>query len=99
MFDPMAYLRKDDKSVSSSSFILQQLENDSLKISPQQNYRIVKFNCLITLLMMMVFPQNTYFMKVFPGRCYGTMPKNVGPIREFSWTKTFRRKLDFGQFS
>jgi hypothetical protein len=57
MFDPMAYLREDDKSVSSSSFILQQLDNDSLKISPQQNYRIVKFNCLIALLMMMVFPR------------------------------------------
>jgi hypothetical protein len=56
MFYPVAYMREDE-SVFSSSFIFQQLENDSIKIFPQQNYRIETFNCLIALLEMMLFPE------------------------------------------
>lgn len=56
MFDLGAYGREGDKSVFSSSFIFQKLENDSLKIPLQQHYRIVTFNCLIVLWGMMLFP-------------------------------------------
>ena len=87
MFDPMAYLREDDKSVFSSSFILQQLENDSLKISPQQNYRIVKFNCLIALLMMMVFPKKLTLWRPLLADVTVQCPKNLVQFENFRGQK------------
>jgi hypothetical protein len=57
MFDPVACMREDDKSIFISSFIFKQLENDSIQIFPQKNCRIVTFNCLIALFGMMLFPE------------------------------------------
>jgi hypothetical protein len=57
MFDPGAYMKEDDKSIFSSSFIFKPLENDSINIFPEQNYRIVTFNCLIALFGMMLLPE------------------------------------------